>query len=1716
MSRHTPLDPTVRPGKSNRRRAGRSRLEARRYRPRLEPLEQREVPVVSVYQQGAAVLVNGAATGAAYTGTQDSMVSITDADTAGDFTSVQVAGSANASFGTTQGLIRFDNLFGTGANQIPVGARINSAALTLEVPDFATNATSNVLLHQMLANWDETSTWNSLTGGVQINGTDAVAAPDDGLTPGVGLGPRFFNITRSVQAWSYTAQPNTSNRGWVLSIPAGNQFWQFQSSESPGLIGGRAPILAIDWTAPTNGTLGFSAATYSLLERGGSATITVNRTDGGLGAVAINYAVTAGTAAAPADFTLASGTLNFAANEFSKTFTVAIANDTLREADEETVNLTLSGPTGGAVLGAQATAVLTIIDDENPGTLQFNQAAYTIAESGGTATITVTRAGLGAGAGAVSVQYEAARASATPGQDFGPAGNANAITGTLSWAANDTNPKTFTIPILNDTTIEPSERVRLTLRNATGGATLGAPSSAFLTITDNDGIFPFQQGAAGYAGTLDTEIRSGQPAATQGGNATVSVDADNAGGVSYGLLRFNNLFGTGAGQIPPGATIVAATLTVFATDTSGAGAVIGLHRMLVNWDANSTWNSATFGGNGPQTNGTEAAVNPDATIPEPNVSNVTKTLNVLNTVRAWQAGAPTYGWVLINNSTDGWDFASSENGTAANRPRLSVTIEAPPHPGYLSFSAADYTVDEGGGSLTVTVNREFGTVGAVAVNYAASNGTATVGQDYTAASGTLSFAAGEASKTFTIPILEDTLLDPDETILLALSGPTGGAVLGDFGDAMVTVVDNDGPGTLQFGAPTFTVNENGVEATLTVTRTRGRDGSVSVDYAAGTGTATFRQDFLGATGTITFGAGELSQTIIIPLLDDALDELSETISFTLSNPTRGAVLGSQTSAVLTIVDNERSLVIQQGLNGYAGTQDTHLLATTPDTASGGGTTFSTDLADGTPSLQVQGLLRFDNLFGTGPNQIPTNALIHSATLTVQVTSESEGFISINRMLVNWTETSTWNALGNGIQPVTEAALFPDSQPISLPLITGPRGFDVTSALQTWLRATNPNTSNLGWVFFNDTTNGWTVVSSEGANGLQRPRLEVVYSLPAATAPLRVTSLTGGANGFTLGFNQAFDPTEISVFGSPSAPPDVTLVGPGGPVAGTLVVNPLSTGVNAPFGSLATFIPTGGPLAAGTYTVTLRSAADGLQNLYGDLLLDGNGDGTAGDNYTNTFTVAAPAANARTVSLPNFVRGPNQAVALPTGIPIRLSDGQGVTAASLQIRYDPALLTISGVTVGTGLTGATATLNTNTPGLAQVTFTSPTALAAGAVDFVRLTATVRVDAPYSAKHVLDLASVTVTAGTTALPVVEDDGLHIVGYLGDLNGNGAYESADASLVRRFIEGTEAGFGAYQLAAPGLVADVNQDGQITTADAEAVAQLAAGTTVPGVPARPANPASPIPGGADPRLYLPTDLTAGVGQTVTVPVLMEVTDPAGASLSAVDVTLRYDPTRFAVGNLQLGELLVGFRGSFNAQIPGELRLVAFTGHGPELALGASGALFLVDFTVLPGAALGASTLNLLASLGGTTTALYGNDLRPLTLVPAPTDAAGDAADGRFTVVALPEPVPVARPVAGGVIPAQDGQDSGLVALSLLLGETSTGTGGALGGDLGMAPAAAAREAIFASYGSEGSGDALATALPFGSGVVEGRTGAAAPVGSEGSDLFDVDALFASLGERS
>jgi hypothetical protein len=142
---------------------------------------------------------------------------------------------------TEQALIRFDSIIGAGASQIPLGSTITSASLTVFASE---DGTGNPALYRVLSlDWDETSTWNSLVGGVQRDNAEANISADssvDASTPGSRT---FTGLATTVQAWANGG----ANRGWLL-MQDGNE-WIISSSEN-GTVGNR-PSLSVTYTAPT-------------------------------------------------------------------------------------------------------------------------------------------------------------------------------------------------------------------------------------------------------------------------------------------------------------------------------------------------------------------------------------------------------------------------------------------------------------------------------------------------------------------------------------------------------------------------------------------------------------------------------------------------------------------------------------------------------------------------------------------------------------------------------------------------------------------------------------------------------------------------------------------------------------------------------------------------------------------------------------------------------------------------------------------------------------------------------------------------------------------------------------------------------------------------------------------------------------------------------------------------------------------------------------------------------------------------------------------------------------------------------------------------------------------------------------------------------------------------------------------------------------------------
>jgi streptogramin lyase len=260
---------------------------------------------------------------------------------------------------------------------------------------------------------------------------------------------------------------------------------------------------------------------------------------------------------------------------------------------------------------------------------------------------------------------------------------------------------------------------------------------------------------------------------------------------------------------------------------------------------------------------------------------------------------PTYdhSGQSITAGTDGNIWFTESNPGKIGMVDLSAAL---PHVG---FSATSYTAADNAGSIAITVQRSGDTTAAVGVHYATSNGSAHAGVDYTAVAGDLTFAPGQTTKTFTISIQNDGQADGSETVNLTLSSPTGGAALGTAATAVLTLHDPQ-PGQLAFSAPAYTFTESGGAAVITVSRTGGNDGTVTVQYATANGSAAAGVDYLATAGTLTFNPGETSKSFVVPLRDRGLTQGSASLSVTLSAASGGAALGTPAEAVVTILEND--------------------------------------------------------------------------------------------------------------------------------------------------------------------------------------------------------------------------------------------------------------------------------------------------------------------------------------------------------------------------------------------------------------------------------------------------------------------------------------------------------------------------------------------------------------------------------------------------------------------------------------------------------------------------------------------------------------------------------------------------------------------------------------------------------------------------------------------
>ncbi len=209
--------------------------------------------------------------------------------------------------------------------------------------------------------------------------------------------------------------------------------------------------------------------------------------------------------------------------------------------------------------------------------------------------------------------------------------------------------------------------------------------------------------------------------------------------------------------------------------------------------------------------------------------------------------------------------------------------------------------------FTVTLSEASGK--AVTVHYDTADGTATAGSDYTAASGTLTFAPGTTTQLITVLVTGDTIDEDDETFTVNLSTPDN-ATLSAADSSTATIVDDDDAPTLSISDVSQQEGNSGTSSfVFTVTLSGATSRTVTVNYATAAGTAAAGSDFTATSGTLTFAPGTTQQLVTVSVTGDTTNEANESFSVNLTNPSNATLADGQGTGTIQNDDAQPTLSI---------------------------------------------------------------------------------------------------------------------------------------------------------------------------------------------------------------------------------------------------------------------------------------------------------------------------------------------------------------------------------------------------------------------------------------------------------------------------------------------------------------------------------------------------------------------------------------------------------------------------------------------------------------------------------------------------------------------------------------------------------------------------------------------------------------------------------------
>ena len=531
----------------------------------------------------------------------------------------------------------------------------------------------------------------------------------------------------------------------------------------------------------------------------------------------------------------------------------------------------------------------------------------------------------------VTVQYGTANGTATAGSDY------TAQAGILTFNPGEVS-KIISVPITGDLLNEANETFTINLSNPTKALIFDGQGVG--TITDNDPLPSFR-----INDVMITEGNSG----TKNATFTVSLSAVSGRTTSVNFATANGTAVAGSDYIAQSGTLTfnpGETRKTISVAVTGDTQVEGNETFMVNL-ANAS--NATIA----DTQGVATLINDDSTFARPqisinDVSVIEGDSGAINAIFTVQLSAASSQTVSVNyataddTATAGLDYTAQSGILTFSPGQVSKTITIPISGDLLneinetfqinltnpvnatisdaqgigtitdndpipSFRINDVTLAEGNSgtkNATFTVSLSAPSGRTTSVDFATANGTARSTSDYTATSGTLTFAPGETAKTINVAIAGDTMVEPNETFLVNLLNPTNTTIADTQG--VGTIADDDGISPLpQISINDISITEGNTltsNANFTLKLSAASNQTITVNYATANGTAVSGLDYTATSGIFTFNPGETTKILSIPIIGDFNVEPDETFKLNLTNATNATIADAQ--GIATILNND--------------------------------------------------------------------------------------------------------------------------------------------------------------------------------------------------------------------------------------------------------------------------------------------------------------------------------------------------------------------------------------------------------------------------------------------------------------------------------------------------------------------------------------------------------------------------------------------------------------------------------------------------------------------------------------------------------------------------------------------------------------------------------------------------------------------------------------------